>query len=594
MATPVIQTIAAQNILIDTAYALSISITNSPAKAWVEGDLESFNTDWNASTGILKIEGTPDREVAERIWIVYAEDSADSTNIVQKTILYSVIPKAPIIGTLPDIHLYRNVDLNIDISIQNVGEITAKSLLIGMKSHKTDEGAKIDGKIPKDATFTKTQGNINIVAQYTGGASPMRDFAWTLETGVPPQLGAVSVIPKGNYAEISFTDLSHAISYEWLREDLDNLWHNFSSGQNVIDPSTVKVTPGNLQAQITFGAVTNANAYQYRLNTEDKAGVWVDFIGTLSNSMVTTIIPHLEEGVQYTLQLRVASPWIGEPINITIIGGRLCYTLQINASDRDNQWLYLFSTGFTDGATVTRTKRLLLPTTLTHPQYGGLAVNADGDVFILNLNQGASNEKALYVFEASTINSAADGSRLTQDRKHNFPANASNSSGGLYCQFLAEYNNELYMYFYQTGAADWRNKFRAFAIPQTDGVVLSSSRTSLRGLSVELYGFSVDQYHIWYKNQSNRLRRSDRQLAFTQNPVTATTLQLYNKTGASVEDIGDGLKVIGEVFYTIDNGEDVLKIYKLDPAVHATRHVLTKQLSLPSGLSNAQFLDIPV
>ena len=75
---------------------------------------------------------------------------------------------------------------------------------------------------------------------------------------------------------------------------------------------------------------------------------WTRFTGTLANGFITTIIPDLEEGVEYTLRLRVGAPWIGPPVSIKVYGGRICYTLQLDPGDQDNQWLYIFHTGLSE------------------------------------------------------------------------------------------------------------------------------------------------------------------------------------------------------------------------------------------------------
>ena len=521
-------------------------------------------------------------------------EAVKSSETVTAKIVWNVVTAAAILQTLPTLHLYKGVPLNFDIFIYNIPPIVqAESLLVGVKSELLEYGLNFKGTLPADADLTVTTENFKLTLPATPGhAETTKKYPFRIETGTPPQIASPQLRPKGRYVELEFTDVTHALSYDWRLGDAD--WNTFDSTRQIINPGEVEMTPGNLNVTVKFPNIAGASSYEYRLDTEDSEGSWVRFTGTLANGFITTIISNLEEGVAYILWLRVGAPWVGTPISITIIGGRLCYTLEVNASDRDNQWLYIFSTGFADGATVTRTKRFLLPTSLADPGEAGLAVNADGDVFILNLDQGVGTEKALYVFEASTINSAADGSRLTQDRKHPLPAAASDTSGRLFCRYLAEYNNELYMYFGTSlGATGWATRLHAFAIPQTDGVVLASSRNSLASLSVATYGFSVDRERIWYENSSTTLGWADRQLAFTQNPITQKILRLYDRTGANSQTIYDGLKVIGEVFYNIDNQSDILRIYGLDPEVHATRHVLKKRLLLPSGLTRARYLDIP-
>lgn len=587
-----IESINEQFITQGSTYDLVVDITGDPDTVKVFGAVEGFYQDWDAANDQLHIKSSDaSRLINGQEWRIEAVKSSET---VTAKIVWNVIKAAAIIQTLPTLHLYKGVPLNFDIIIYNIPPIVlSESLLVGVKSDLLEYGLNFKGTLPADADLTVTTENIKLVLPATPGhAETTKKYPFRIEDGSPGQIASPQFTPNGRYGELEFTDVTHALSYDWRLGDAD--WNTFDSTRQIINPGEVEITPGNLNVTVKFPNISGASSYEYRLDTENSEGSWVRFTGTLANGFITTIISNLEEGVAYILWLRVGSPWVGTPISITIIGGRLCYTLEVNASDRDNQWLYIFSTGFADGATITRTKRFLLPTSLADPEEGGLAVNGDGDVFILNLDQGVGTEKALYVFEASTINSAADGSRLTQDRKHPLPAAAPDSSGRLLGRFLAEYNNELYMYFGTSlGATGWATRLHAFAIPQTDGVVLSSSRSSQVSLSVNQYGFSVDKDHIWYKNSSTTLARSDRQLAFTQNPMIATLLRLYSRDGVTSQSIRNGLKVIGEDFYMIDDVGDDFYIYKQDPEVHATRHVLKRMLSLPSGLTRPRYLDIP-
>ena len=243
----------------------------------------------------------------------------------------------------------------------------------------------------------------------------------------------------------------------------------------------------------------------------------------------------------------------------------------------------------------TRIKRFLLPTSLSHPDNGGLAVNSDGDVFVLNMADGAGNEKAVYVFSANTIEQTADGARLTQDRKHPFPAAAPNSSGRLRSRYFGEYNNEFYAYFI-LGNTGWHSMLHAFAVPTTDGVALTSDRSSPsipRGFtgSDDLTGLSLTEENIWYPYFSHPRRgfaRIDRG-RFAQD-VTITGIYTYNRAGTSAINAGGGLKVIGESFYTVHR--NVLRLFEVNPELTRTDPAIVKEITLPSGITAARYLDI--
>ena len=317
-----IQSVAEQNLLIDTTYRLRIRITGNPSEAWVTGNLRYFSQDWDSAARILTVYGHPLRLESGQTWIVHARDRDNPNNVVTADILYNVNDKAPIIGSLPDIHLYREVETRVEFQIQNLQGFDVESLLTGLNAEVKDGLAIVDGEISEDDRFSVLSGDFRVTASYDGGVPPMRDFPFQIESGAPPQIGDVTVTPKGNYAEISFEDLDHAIGYQH-RKVGDEVWSSFSEHQPLIDPGSVKVVLGNLSATVSFGAVVGANLYQYKLNSESHNVDWTTFVGTLSQGAITFPIDDLEEGVEYDVELRVFGPWIGDPITIKVYSGRI-------------------------------------------------------------------------------------------------------------------------------------------------------------------------------------------------------------------------------------------------------------------------------
>ena len=601
-----IESIDEQFITVGTEdYDLVINITGRPDTAIAKGHMEGFGQDWDSVEGQLHIKS---EEVTRQInGVNWDIEVVKDMQTLMGQIAYNVVQAAPIFAALETIHLYKGVPINFDIIIQNIPPLLIpNAALLGLKSELLDYGINVKGEISATDNLAFSSGNVSIIVpSETGGADTTYDYAYEIEDGSPGQIMSPAFTPKGRYGELEFPDVTHALGYEWrLGDSADAVWNTFDSTRQIINPDDVEITPGNLNVTIKFPNVPGASSYEYMLESETHEVSWTRFTGTLANGFITTIIPNLQEGVEYVLWLRVGAPWVGTAISITIRGGRLCYVLEVDTSDRDDQWLYIFSTGFSDGVTATRVKRLLLPTSLSHPENGGLAVNGDGDVFILNLINGLGNEKALYVFEAATINSAADGSRLTQDRKHPFPSNAETSGAGLLvCRFLAEYNNELYMYFTSGGTRGgiiWNTRVHALTVPETDGSVLVLNRSSVAPLqTIQPYGLSVVEESIYYHttNLTNRLYSVDRQLAFQQSTILFQDIRFYIRDGSLSHQnaFNEGVKVIGNTFYGLRAQANVgfLNIFKIDPEVHASRHVLNRQITLPSGVNRPRFLDIP-
>ncbi|MCY3744532.1 MAG: hypothetical protein OXH00_26240 [Candidatus Poribacteria bacterium] len=575
--------VSEQNIIIDTDYRLPVSITGNPTTVEVTGDMKYFGYDWRSSDNEVKIYGTP-RELLNGLnWHIEATYS-DNT-ILERDIAFNVIPAAPIFGTLPDIHLYRGVPINLPIPIANPpNEVTANTLLLGLGLETNSEGALVDGEISADANFTVSQGVIELVAPHIGG-DVMKNQPYTIEAGAPPALGTPVVSGLfGNFAEVTLPDVQHAIEYEWQFDGDDN-WNRFGTGRGNIDLRNTTVEPGHLSATIKFPVVSGANAYQYQIENVDSGELteWTDAVITIANNMITIIIPNLEEGQVYRAFFRVASPWISDtPVSVLVYGGRTVYSIEYKSSDRTNNELYIFHTGAPNGTIAPRIKRLLLPTTLMRPDFGGLAVNRNGDVFILNLG-GSADEKALYTFEADTIESAADGSRLTQDRKNTFPSAA---GANLIAEGMGEYNNELYIYFSQ-GHTQWRG-MSVIPIPSANGTELTR-RTGSNTVSISAEGLSVTAEEIWGRiinrvHNTYRLRAFDRE-KFSQN----REIPFYNQSAQTQITIGTGFKVIGNNIYSRDS--TYLTIFRINPEVHATRYIWDFHLFLPSGLDNPVFLD---
>ena len=147
-------------------------------------------------------------------------------------------------------------------------------------------------------------------------------------------------------------------------------------------------------------------------------GDWTSFFGTVSNSMVSIVIPNLIEGVEYTLQLRVGAPWIGVPVTVTFRAGRSVYIVN---DDGANSAIYLVNTG-TLLYTVPRVlKKVFLPTEIADPR--GLVI-LDGDAYVLD-----RTDYKVYVID---FDGTVDGARATLSKTIVLPSSSRPYSLRLY------------------------------------------------------------------------------------------------------------------------------------------------------------------
>ena len=587
-----IEAIDEQFITIGTEdYDLVINITGQPDTAKASGQMEGFGQHWDAVQGQLHIKS---EEVTRLInGVNWDIEVAKDMQTLMGQVAYNVVQAAPIFASLETIHLYKGVPINFDIIIQNIPPLLIPDAeLLGLKSELLEYGVNVKGEISATDNLAFSSGNVTIIVPSEDGSTDTRyNYAYEIEDGSPPQIMSLSFIPKGGYGILEFPDVTHALGYGWrLGTDDATPWNVFDSTREVIDPEQVEITHGHLNVTVKFPNVAGASGYAYMLESETHTVDWKAFTGTLDiNGFIRTVIPNLEEGVTYDLHIRVDQPWQGVPITIQVTGGRLCYTLDVDfTTPRDSHYLYLYHTGHAHGGHASRIKRLLLPTALTHPDGGGLAVNSDGDVFIASLSAAVGGEKAIYTFLASTIENATDGSRLTQDRKNPFPS----SLDRLYTlKGMAEYNGNLYTYSDRSAPADW-SRLRVIPVPQLDGVELTTTGGSSTARSDGTV-VSVTDESIWLISLFNRRLRPipyDRTL-FTRGAA----VEMYWQDGTTPDSIQSGLKVIGEDFYNVvDATDNRIEIFRINPEVHATNHVLDFWLSLPSGFSHPRFLDVLV
>ena len=576
MAAPSFPSIADQNVVVGTAFTLTVNIGNSPTSCVVEGDWkDNWYYTFNVSTGQVQIKGTPQYLINGEQFTIKATNANGTT---PKVVVLNVIPAAPII-TRPTrkIKFVKGLDHNLFVPVSNKPTaFEVNSLIIGLERVLEAAGGRIKGTIPSTANFGATTGNMDISSLNDGGADSENNIPFDILTA-EPKLGTVTATPAGEgVAMLDFTDITDAFGYEWTLDPADvpePTWHFFpDSTVNSLNPHDIEITPGNLNVTLTFPQITGALAYEYQLSGQSH---WTRFTGTISNSMITTIIPNLEDGVEYDLRLRVASPWIGTPVTVKVYGGRFAYCIHSdNQYSGANDYLYVFHTGVPDGGVATRIKRILLPTGCTNP--GGVAISGN----LAYVTNGVSNDNVVYVFNHATT---TDGNRATVTSK--FLKNT--VFGTQQMGKIAVYGDKLYI-------GQRNNGFKVFEFDRnsTNGQQLSNVRNlNLRGSGQSndyVLSLSVSKDVIFVQQKNTGYIH-----AYDKNSSLSTVYSDYNFDTDASNSNGTGLCVIGDTFYSVDASDDVLYVFKRNPD-DLRESLVIKKFSLPSGLTLPVGLDIPV
>ena len=564
-----IESIDEQFITLGTkTYDLVIDITGTPDKVEATGLLEGFYQNWDATNAQLHIKAAEVTRLIKGVfWTIKATKGVET---VTSTIAYNVVKATPIFETLAKLYLYRNVPINIDILIQNIPNLLLpNALLLGLKSELKNYGVNIQGKLPTGANFSIDQSNfVFTVPSDTGGTPQVQNYAYEIEPGTPPAIVSPTFKSKGNYGELTFTDVNHAIGYEWTVEAgvSDAAWNAFGSTRQMIDPSRIEVTPGNLNVTIKFPNISGASSYAYMLSSETHKVGWTPFVGTLSNQMITTIIPDLQEGVTYTLRLRVASPWIGTPVSIQVTGGRIAYAM--NASSNANERsIIIFHTGVQNGAIAPKIKKIKLPSGLSH--LAGLAINGN----LAYISSHLSSDLNLYVINHNTT---ADNAVATVVKKNGLPWQPNDRLG------LGFYANEL-IFSHASQSTWWRSPINiANGQPLTlIGTAASFSQLNMRN------GNAVDNDHIYFYGNGS-FYRAPRQ--FTSSSRATHMPSSSFKTQSNGDITQNGLEKIGNKFYMIGGNN----IYRVAYNPDMSRYESDWSAALPADLgSYPRYLSIP-
>lgn len=163
-----IEQIDQQQILINTEFELDINISgNNITKVIVENLPIDFNYKWTGTQ--CQIRGKSTRMISSTLIIVKATDD-DGT--IEQSLIFSVVPAAPVISQFDKVVFVRGEINNIKIPIANSpSKVSVRGPLIGLRSDPTQDGVLLTGRIPSEseANFTIDHGTFQVVATNAGG-----------------------------------------------------------------------------------------------------------------------------------------------------------------------------------------------------------------------------------------------------------------------------------------------------------------------------------------------------------------------------------------------------------------------------------------
>lgn len=178
-----IESIDEQTIPVGTQdYELAIDIGGKPTEAYVDGDMQGFYYTWDEVKSQLVIKSQRvTRIVGNLEWQVHISRGDKS---LSATIIYSVVPIAPVIEDVGRQTLLKGIPFDLDIPIANSPTISmAAGLLTGLKHSPAVDGVKglnIAGVLPATAV-TKDAFNAKIYAENLGGNDTL-DIPFAIKT----------------------------------------------------------------------------------------------------------------------------------------------------------------------------------------------------------------------------------------------------------------------------------------------------------------------------------------------------------------------------------------------------------------------------
>jgi len=144
---------------------------DDPDTVEVKGLLEGFY--YSYADGTLTIAGEGTRTINNAMWTITAKKGSDTAT---REIVYSVVPPAPIIATVPKQFIPKGAPYSLDIPIQNGGNVNVTGHIIGLE-YDGNNPLNISGTVPLGAKFTVESGMFVIEAK-NGGGMHTRNVEW--------------------------------------------------------------------------------------------------------------------------------------------------------------------------------------------------------------------------------------------------------------------------------------------------------------------------------------------------------------------------------------------------------------------------------
>ena len=206
-----IEAIDEQTITIGTEdYDLVIDITGNPDEVEVTGDMEGFGQDWDAANNQLHIVAREaKRLVSMAEWRIKL---TKGTETLSRTIIYNVVPAAPVITNPGNLVFYRGIsdpdvgdgnyqfiEIANEPSVVRVsGDLTGLVATPGANRHNQEEiGASIEGDIDPNVRFSKSNLTCDIFASNDAGEDMIEDVPILITGPSPPSNLVLTSEPTG-------------------------------------------------------------------------------------------------------------------------------------------------------------------------------------------------------------------------------------------------------------------------------------------------------------------------------------------------------------------------------------------------------------
>ena len=206
-----IEAIDEQIITIGTEnYDLVVDITGNPDTVEVTGDFEGFSQDWDAANNQLHIIAREaKRLVSMAEWRIKL---TKGTETLSRTIIYNVVPAAPVITNPGNLVFYRGIsdpdvgdgnyqfiEIANEPSVVRVsGDLTGLVATPGANRHNQEEiGASIEGDIDPNVRFSKSNLTCDIFASNDAGEDTIEDVPVLITGPNPPSNLVLTSEPTG-------------------------------------------------------------------------------------------------------------------------------------------------------------------------------------------------------------------------------------------------------------------------------------------------------------------------------------------------------------------------------------------------------------